>query len=82
MAERKCSGSNIKWPPLLVVLASSANVAVEFDSIFASGKYRERGFEKVDLIVHGKISFLFSTKYVKIISSSKFYANVHSRPPF
>ena len=41
----------------------SAHVAVELDSIFVSGKYRESGFEKVDLIVHGKMTFLFSTKY-------------------
>ena len=26
------------------------------DSIFTSGKHRESGFEKVDLIVHGKMS--------------------------
>ena len=41
-----------------------ANVAVELDSIFASGKNRESEFEKVDLVVHGKMSFFFfSTKY-------------------
>ena len=31
--------------------------------------------EKVDLIVHGKMTFLFTTEYVKISSSSKCYAN-------
>ena len=46
--------------------SSSAHVAVELDSIFASGKHRESGFEKVDLIVHGKMTFLFTTEYVKI----------------
>ena len=44
--------------------SSSAYVAVELDSIF--GKLRESGFEKVDLIVHGKMSFFFTTEYVKI----------------
>ena len=44
--------------------SSSAYVAVELDSIFASGKHRESGFEKVDLIV--KMSFFFTTEYVKI----------------
>ena len=39
--------------------ASSAHVAVELDSIFASGKHRESG-------VHGKMTFLFTTEYVKI----------------
>ena len=40
---------------------------------FASGKHQESGLKKVDLIVHGKMSFVFSTKYVKLDSSSKFY---------
>ena len=46
--------------------SSSAHVAVELDSIFASVKHRESGFQKVDLIVHGKMTFLFTTEYVKI----------------
>ena len=41
--------------------SSSAHVSVELDSIFASGKHRENGFEKVDLTVHSKMSFLFSS---------------------
>ena len=50
---------------LLVVVysssSSSANVAVELDSIFAVNT------EKVDLIMHSKMSFLFTTEYaVKI----------------
>ena len=39
--------------------SSSAHVAVEMDSIFASGKHRESG-------LHGKMTFLFTTEYVKI----------------
>ena len=35
--------------------SSSAHVAVEMDSYFASAKHRESGLEKVDLIVHGKM---------------------------
>ena len=63
-------------PSLLVlVLSSSAHVAVELDSIFASAKHREGGFEKVDLIMHGKVSFIFNTEY-RYDSNSKFYANV------
>ena len=41
--------------------SSSAHVAVELDSILPQVKT-----EKVDLIVHGKMTFLFTTKYVKI----------------
>ena len=53
--------------------SSSAHVAVELDSIFASGKR----IEKVDLIVHGKMTFLFTTEYVKIkLQLYKFNANV------
>ena len=36
--------------------SSSVHVAVELDFIFDTGKHRESGFEKVDLIVHGKMS--------------------------
>ena len=36
-----------------------AHVAVELDFIFASDKHRENG-------VHGKMTFLFNTEYVKI----------------
>ena len=39
--------------------SSSVHVAVELDSIFASGKHQESGIEKVDLIMHGKMSFFF-----------------------
>ena len=52
-AKRKCSGSNKK--------------TLELDSIFASGKHRESGLEKVDLIVHGKMSFLFTTELMLIL---------------
>ena len=41
--------------------SSSAYVAVELDSIFDLGKHCECGFKKVDLIVHGKMNFFFST---------------------
>ena len=43
----------------------SAHVAVELDSIFASDKHSESGLEKVDLIVHDKMIFLFTTEYIK-----------------
>ena len=56
---------------LLIVLSSSAHVAVELDSIFASAKHRESGFEKVDLIMYGKMSLEYMYMY-----DSKFYANV------
>ena len=40
--------------------SSSVHIAVELDSIFASGKHQESRLEKVDLIVHGKMSlFVF-----------------------
>ena len=38
--------------------SSSAHVAVELDSIFASGKHRESGV--------WQMTFLFTTEYVKI----------------
>ena len=55
-AKRKCSGTNKN--AFFASCSSSAHVAVELNSIFASGKHQESRFEKVDLIVHGKISFL------------------------
>ena len=63
-AKRKCTEKNAFFASCSS--SSSAHVAVELDSIFASAKHRETGFEKVDLIVHGKMSFLVSRKYVKI----------------
>ena len=60
-AKRKCSGTNFFASCVTVAV----HVAVELDSMFASGKQRESGFEKVDLIVHGKMCF-FTTEYVKI----------------
>ena len=65
-AKRKCSGTNKNAFISSCSSSSSAHVAVELDSIFASGKHRESEFEKVDLIVHDKISFLFTTEYVKV----------------
>ena len=55
---------------LVVLLSSSAHVAVELNSIFASAKHRESGFEKVDLIMHGKMSFIFNTQYMYDSSSN------------
>ena len=50
-----------------VSYSSSSSATVELDSIFASDKkHRESGYEKVGLIVHGKMSFLFTTEHVKI----------------
>ena len=60
-SKRNCSGTNFFAS---CSSSSSAHVAVELDLIFA--KNRESGFEKVDLIVHGKMSLFFPTKYVKI----------------
>ena len=68
-AKRKCSESNKNafFASCSSSTCSSAHVAVELDSIFASGKNRESGFEKEHLFVHGKMSFLFTTEYaVKI----------------
>ena len=65
-AKRKCSRTNKNAFIYSCSSSSSAHVAVELDSIFASGKHRESEFEKVDLIMHGKMSFLFTTEYVKI----------------
>ena len=49
-----------------------ANVAIELDSIFVSGKYRESGFNRDD-----KMNFLFFSQSMrKLDSNSKFYANV------
>ena len=42
MAERKCSGTNKKC--FFASCSSSAHAAVKLDSIFASGKHRESGF--------------------------------------
>ena len=57
-AKRNCSGSNFFAS---CSSSSSAHVAVELDSIFASGKNGESGFEKVDLIVHGKMSLFLQS---------------------
>ena len=65
-AKRKCSWTIKNAFFTSCSSSSNAHVAVELDSIFASGKHRESGFEKVDLIVHVKMSFLFTTEYVKI----------------
>ena len=57
--------------------SSSAHVAVD---IFASGKHRESG-------VHGKMTFLLTTEYVKIrlqlqiLCQCYFVNDIHSRPP-
>ena len=59
-AKRKCSGTNKNAFISSCSSSSSAHVAVELDSIIASGKHRESEFEKVDLIVHGKMSFFLS----------------------
>ena len=52
--------------------SSSAHVAVELDSIFASGKHRESGFNPENgFNRHDKKSMQW-----KLDSSSKFYSNV------
>ena len=75
-AKRKCSGTNKNAFFASCSSSSSAHVAVELHSFFASGRHRESGFEKVDLIVHGKMSFLFTTEYVKIRFQLQIYDNV------
>ena len=76
-AKRKCSGTNKNAFFASCSSSSSAHVAVELHSFFALGRHRESGFEKVDLIVHGKMSFLFTiTEYVKIRFQLQIYDNV------
>ena len=58
-AKRKCSPGLIKNASCSS--SSNAHVAVELDSIFASGKLQESGFNRA-----WKMTFLFATEYVKI----------------
>ena len=57
-AKRKCSGTNKNVFFASCSSSSSAHVAVELDSILASGKHRERGFNRA-----WQDEFPFSTKY-------------------
>ena len=75
-AKRKCSWTNKNSFFASCSSSSNVHVAVELDSIFASDKHRESGFEKVDLIIHGNMSFFLPKSMWKLDSSSKFYANV------
>ena len=80
--KRKSSGGTIRNAFFVSCSSSSsAHVTVRLNSIFVSGKHRESGF-----IMHGKMSFLFTTEYVKIrlhlqmLCYCYFVNDIHGRP--
>ena len=67
----------IKMPSLLIVVAVAVLMLQYNWTLFLP----QVNTEKVDLIVHGKMSFLFTTRVCANYVKCYFVNDIHSRPP-